>query len=489
MVEIQAGAVRLVAVDAAAEAAGVRPGLSLADARALLPTLAVDDADPAADAALLAAVADWADRYTPLVGLDPPDGLLLDITGCAHLFGGEAAMLDDLVGRLRAQGFSAVGAVADTVGAAWAVARFAPPAGAVAAGRVVPPGRHGERLGGLPLAALRLPADMVAALDRVGLKRIADVHGQPRAPLTARFGPLLARRLDQAFGAGGESISPRLPAPSALAERRFADPVTELATLEATVASLAESLSAGLEARGEGARLVELALFRADGHVTRVEVGTARPLRAPKALVGLIGERLATRAGGGLDPGYGYDLVRLAVRLAAPLDAAQTDLTGDTDRSLAVERLVDRLGARFGLAAVTRFLPLDSHVPELTAALVPAATVAERALGFAATPRPDAGEPPRFPVRLLGEPELVETVAGVPDGPPVRFRWRRVVYDVARAEGPERIAPEWWKAEVAFTRDYFRVEDAEGRRFWMFRDGLFVREVEAPRWYMHGLFA
>ncbi|WP_343057059.1 DNA polymerase Y family protein [Chthonobacter rhizosphaerae] len=486
--ETVAGAVRLTAVDDAARASGVRPGLSLADARALLPALAVDDADPAADAALLAAIADWADRYTPLVGLDPPDGLALDVAGCAHLFGGEAAMLADMTGRLAAQGFAVRGAVADTVGAAWALARFAP-AGGPGPGPVAEPGGHGPLLLSMPLAALRLPAETVAALDRVGLKRIADVAEAPRAPLTARFGPLLARRLDQAFGREGEAITPRLPAPSAMAERRFAEPVTQLDAVEATVVSLAGSLCEGLEARGEGARLVELALFRADGHVTRVEVGTARPVRTPKALVGLIGERLATRAGGGLDPGFGYDLVRLTVRLAAPLDAAQADLSGDVDRSVEVERLVDRLGARFGLSAVTRFLPLDSHVPELTAALAPAAAVAERALAFADAPRPDAGEPPRFPVRLLGEPELVETVAGVPDGPPLRFRWRRVLYDVVRAEGPERIAPEWWKGEAAFTRDYFRVEDADGRRFWMFRDGLYVREVEAPRWYMHGLFA
>jgi protein ImuB len=474
------GTVRILAADAAARRHGVRPGMGLADARALLPGLAVDEADPEADAALLAALADWADRYTPLVGLDPPDGLMLDVTGCAHLFDGEAALLADALDRLRTQGFAAAGAVADTPGAAHAVARFG-------GGGVVPPGGHGERIAPLPLAALRLPEETVAALGRLGLKTVGMLVGEPRAPLAARFGGLLMRRLDQALGREGEAITPRLPAPVLSAERRFADPLSVLDDVEAAVVSLAGSLAAALERRGEGARMIGLALFRADGHVVRVEVGTARPLREPRRMVHLLGERLATAAGGGLDVGYGYDMVRLSVPLAAPLDPAQADLSGDVARAAGIDGLVDRLGARFGITAVSRLVPRETHVPERTTVAVPAATVAERALSYAVAPRPDEGEPPRFPVRLLEVPEPVETVAGVPDGPPQRFRWRRVLYDVVRAEGPERIGAEWWRADGP-TRDYFRVEDAEGRRFWLYRDGLFGRETTAPRWYLHGLF-
>jgi protein ImuB len=474
------GAVRILAADAVARRNGVRPGMGLADARALLPALAVDEADPEADAALLAALADWADRYTPLVGLDPPDGLMLDVTGCAHLFGGEAALLDDALERLRSQGFAAAGAVADTPGAAHAVARFG-------GGGVVPPGAHGARIAGLPLAALRLTEDTVSALGRLGLKTVGMIADQPRAPLAARFGATLLRRLDQALGREGEAITPRLPAPALSAERRFADPLSLLDDVEAAVVSLAACLAAALERRGEGARMIGLALYRADGHVVRVSVGTARPLRDPRRMVRLLGERLATEAGGALDVGYGYDMVRLTVPLAAPLDPSQADLSGEIARAAEIDGLVDRLGARFGLAAVCRLMPLDTHVPERTTMAVPAATVAERALSHAAAPRPDAGEPPRFPVRLLTVPEPVETVAGVPDGPPQRFRWRRVLYDVVRAEGPERIGAEWWRADGP-TRDYFRVEDAEGRRFWLYRDGLFGRETSAPRWYVHGLF-
>ncbi len=480
MTERTGGAVRILAVDAGARARGIRPGQGLADARALVPSLAVEEADPEADAAILAALADWADRYTPLVGLDPPDGLMLDVTGCAHLFGGEAAMLGDALERLEAQGFAAAGAVADTPGAAHAVARFG-------GGGVVPPDGQRERLAPLPLAALRLPADTVSALGRVGLKTVGSVLGEPRAPLAARFGAGLLARLDQALGRARESITPRLPAPALAAERRFPEPLSLLDDIERAVVSLARSRCEALERRGEGARLIGLSLFRADGQVTRVEVGTARPLRAPRAMVRLLGERLATEAGGGLDVGYGYDMVRLSVILSAPVDAAQMDLSGETDRAAEIDGLVDRLGARFGISAVRRLMPQESHLPERGTVEVPAAVAAERALSHAAVPRPDAGEPPRFPVRLLEAPEPVETVAGVPDGPPQRFRWRRVLYDVVRAEGPERIAAEWWRADGP-TRDYFRVEDAEGRRFWLYRDGLFARETSAPKWYLHGLF-
>lgn len=481
MVEKAAGTQRLLALDAAAAAAGLRVGMGLADARALLPGLAVAEADPDADGALLAQIADWADRYTPLVGLAPPDGLTLDVGGCAHLFGGEAAMLADMLARLAAQGFEARGAVADTPGAASAAARFG-------RGGVVDPGATREALAPLPLAALRLAPETVAALGRVGLKTVGAILGQPRAPLAARFGADLLARLDQALGRDREAIVPRRPAPDLSAERRFPEPVARLEDVEAAVRSLAARLAESLERRGEGARALALALYRADGHVTRVEVGTARPLREPKTMVGLIGERLATATGGGLDPGYGYDMVRLSVGLAAPAAAVQTDLAGGGDGEADVDRLVDRLGARFGLAAVSRLLPRESHLPERTAEAVPAAVVAERALAYAAAPRPDAGEPPRFPVRLFARPEPVETVAAVPDGPPLRFRWRRVLYEVARAEGPERIAAEWWRDGAAPTRDYFRVEDAAGRRFWLYRDGLYEREAETPRWYLHGLF-
>ena len=263
-------ALRLSAVNDAAAKLGLKVGMPLADARAMHPRIAVADADAHADLALLGTIADWCDRYTPLVGLDPPDGLLLDISGCAHLFGGETALARDLMRRLGQHGLAARVAVAGTVGCAWGVARYCR--------RRRPWSISGDEraaLAPLPLAALRLPSDTIAALAQVGLKHIADVLDRPRAPLAARFGQDFVRRLDQALGIEDEPITPRLPVPAALAEQRFPEPIAHESAVLGTIERLAGRLGAVLEQRGEGARLLQVALFRADGKVFRVEAGTA----------------------------------------------------------------------------------------------------------------------------------------------------------------------------------------------------------------------
>ncbi|HEY4775227.1 MAG TPA: DNA polymerase Y family protein, partial [Xanthobacteraceae bacterium] len=259
-------ALRITALNEAAARLGLRTGMALADARAMYPSLAVADADPQADRRLLTAIADWCDRYTPLVALDLPDGLMFDITGCAHLFGGEAALARDLLARLTAQGFAARAAVADTVGCAWSVARYSE-------GAIVPRGGLRAALAPLLLAALRLEPAVVDALAQVGLKRIADVLDRPRAPLAARFGAALVRRLDQALGREDEPISPRLPVPAYVAEQRFAAPIAREQDVLATIEHLAHELAGMLERRGEGARLLQVALFRTDGKVRRMDIG------------------------------------------------------------------------------------------------------------------------------------------------------------------------------------------------------------------------
>src|SRR5205085_7607360 len=304
------GALRLTAVNDDAAALRLKPGMPLADARAMYPAIAVADADEAADRRLLAAIADWCDRYTPLVGLDPPDGLMLDVTGCAHLFGGEAALCGDLTRRLVAQGYQARVAVAATVGCAWAVARYAeslPRRGRVVgeADRVeiIPSGEERDALSPLPLAALRLAPDVLEALGQVGLKRIADVIDRPRAPLAARFGQAFVQRLDQALGREDEPIAPRLAVPAAMAEQRFADPVALEQDVLGMIERLAGRLGQMLERRGEGARLLQAALFRTDGKVFRIDVGTAEPLRDAGRIRRLFTDRL-TVIGDEVDPGF-----------------------------------------------------------------------------------------------------------------------------------------------------------------------------------------
>jgi len=432
-------ALRLVALNEQADAVGLRLGQALTDARAIQPDLVVEADDATSDAALLEAVADWCDRYTPLVALDPSDGLLLDVSGCAHLFGGEAALIADLESRLKAQGFALRAALADTPGAAWAMARYA--TSDQGPSFVVPSGCQRQHLALLPVAALRLDAAIVATLDRVGLKRVAQLLDQPRAPLAARFGMTLAQRLDQALGAADEPISPRLPVPELVAERRFAEPVSHADSLRAAIIELAGRLSELLASRGQGARALELALFRVDGVVARTVVGTSRPLVKPQRMAELFYEKLH-RLGDELDAGFGFDLMRLAALETQDNAPRQVDFSGDMEMEAALDRLVDRLGARLGMNRVTRLISRDSHQPETAVLAVPAALVNATALAWQAEP---ADMPVDRPLRLFETPEPVDAVAEVPDGPPVRFRWRRALYEVARAEGPERLAASWWQ--------------------------------------------
>jgi protein ImuB len=488
----------LVAVDAAAERLGLRTGLALAQARAMHPALTAVPEDPAADARLLDAIVDWCQRYTPLVALDPPDGILLDIGGCAHLFGGEAKLRADLLARLTGFGFAARAAIATTIGAASAAARFGDT-------EIVNAGGERDTLMPLPLSALRLPDEMVSALARVGLKRIGDIIDLPRAPLAARFGVDLLRQLDRALGREDEPLSPLLPVAAYVADKSFHEPIAREEDVLATVARLAGRLERTLAARGDGARRLELALFRTDGAVKRIAAGTSRPTRDPQAIRALFVERLAA-LGDEIYPGFGFDLVRLSVLVAEPCPDQQIGLGGREDQA-DLDRLVDRLSARLGRRRVSRLVAQDSHIPELAAVAMPAQalTQAQAEPGWAAFRRfrADAALSPR-PLRLLARPEpIADVFALVPDGPPVRFRWRRALHEVVAAEGPERIEGAWWseadghqRVHARFStrdaRDYFRVEDKAGLRFWLFRSGLYrdmPRGLAAPCWFLHGMYA
>ena len=511
------------------------------------PALVAVPEDQAADARLLDAIADWCQRYTPLVAADPPDGILFDIGGCAHLFGGEEKLRDDLLARVTEFGFSARAAIAATIGAAWAAARFDeaailanasrmfptcgsqstgsrehPTSGSQSAGsREHPTSGSEERdaLAPLPLAALRLPDETVAALARVGLKRVGDILDLPRAPLTARFGADLLRKLDRALGREREPLSPRLPVAPYVAEKSFHEPIAREEDVLASIERLAARLKTALAAHGDGARRLELALFRTDGAVKRIAAGTSRPVRDPQAIRALFVERLAA-LGDEIDPGFGFDLARLSVLVAEACPDEQIGLGGREDQA-ELDRLVDRLSARLGRRRVSRLVAHDSHIPEHAAAAIPAqataradepgsgecparaliewprwplaslASAARAELGWDALRRfrADAGSSPR-PLRLLAKPEPIEAIAVVPNGPPLRFRWRRALHEVVAAAGPERIEGAWWSEQGGPARDYFRVEDSAGLRFWLFRAGLYRdMALATPRWFLHGMYA
>jgi protein ImuB len=481
------GTLGIAAVNPAAEAVGIRPGLSLADARALVPGLTTFEADPTGDRGALERLAGWCGRYTPWIAVDEHAGgpgagsLWLDISGCAHLFGGEAALLDDLAQRLRAFGFDARAAVADTPGAAWAVARFAD-AGATT---VVPPGEARRVLAPLPVAGLRLSPVVVEALDRVGLGHIDDLATVARAPLAARFGAAPLRRLDQALGWTDEAISPRRPIEASRVRLAFAEPIGRIDDVAAALDRLLAELCTRLEKTSKGARRLELVLYRVDGTTANATIGTGRPVREVDHLKRLFAEKLGT-----LDVGFGVETITLAATATDPLSPVQVGLDGHGGTKERAAHLIDRLGNRLGAGDVVRLSPRASHIPERASHAVSA--LAQAPCGET------VGEPGRRlprPLHLLPSPEPIQVVAPVPDDPPAMFRWRRRQHRVAEAEGPERIGPEWWLEEPLAPasqqdriRDYYRVEDSAGQRFWVYRDGPYRPGIR-PRWYLHGFFA
>lgn len=476
-------AIRLVSLDEEAERLGLKPGLGLADARARHPDLETLHADPAADARFLDSIADWCDRYTPLVAIDGSDGLFLDISGCAHLFGGEKPLLDNLLTHLFHQGLDAGAAIASTAGTASALARFG-------SGTIVETGAEAEILAPLPLLALRLETTTLTGLARVGLARIADILEAPRAPLTRRFGQTLLRQLDRALGIEDEPLSPRLPLPVLMVERRLAEPIILTEDIERLTELLASALKPGLEQRGQGARALSLALFRLDGGVLRLDLKFARPTRAPHRLRALVRERL-TALSDSFDPGYGFETIRLSVLDAAPLSEEQVSLADDAQDGEALAAFTERVAARLGNDVLRVPLLQKSHVPERAVSHAAAAEILSTLWNRTLRARMILTHPQAMerPVRLFDRPEPVDAMAEVPDGPPQRFRWRRTLHGVARAEGPERIEAQWWTDGFdAAPRDYYRIEDDDGRRYWLYREGFYGGATQ-PRWFLHGLFA
>lgn len=483
LVEGGAKGLRVTALNAAAAEKGVRPGRALTDARAICPGLLTFPADPEGDRAALLGIARWCDRYSPYVAPSYPNGIVLDITGCAHLFGGEAGLVRDAVRRLRRIGFSAHPGLADTPGAAAAIAGWS--GARDIAGRIVPQGGIAAATALLPVEALRLSPQTCLLLGRLGLKRIADVAVLPRSALARRFRSAeiagdVQRRLDQLSGAEAEPIEPLRPQVACRAHLNFAEPFIDALAIGTILDDLLVKVACGLEAEGKGARALTLNACRTDGTVVGLEVRLSRPSRSVAHIRRLFADRLEQ-----IDPGYGIDALILCVDAAQELSYMAETLERSLDRQAeGVAILVDRLMNRLGPERIWRAAPVESHIPERAERFVPAAAAAApQAVSHRyAAPRP---------FRLLEEPEEITATAEVPDGPPRQFVWRRVNRRVARATGPERIAPEWWRlGEAAVERDYYAVEDTEGRRYWLFRAGHYRADGKAmPRWFMHGLFA
>ena len=454
--------------------------MSLADARARVPELQAHDHDPAADQGWLERLADGCIRYTPMVALDPSHGLVLDITGCTHLFGGEAGLARDVEARMAGLRMTVRPAFGSTQGAAHALARY----------QALPARDEAAAIRRLPVAALELEPEATQGLLRAGLKTVGELARRPMAVIAARFGAEAVTALRHLLGEEARPIRPRIPLAPIVAERRFAEPVARTEFALEVLGELAAEAARQTEERGEGGRRFEAYFFRSDGLVRTLSVETSRPSRDPALVMRLMSERIEGLSDP-IDPGFGFDLIRLSVPVTEPLAVSQLRLEGGAVREAEVAALIDRLSTRLGRNRVRRLVAQDTHIPEQMQLQLPAV---ETSTPAASWPQPTAGEPPLRPLHLFDPPQPIDVVAEVPDGPPHRFRWKRKLHEVRRFEGPERIASEWWKRrdgaidKAGLTRDYYRIEDARGRRFWVFRHGLYEEKPD-PKWYLHGLFA
>jgi len=510
---------RVEAANHAGLTAGARPGMRLADARALCPGLKVAPSDPKGDRAFLETLALWAQRWGPWSALDPPDGLLVDVSAVAHLFGGEARLLADGQAAFARRGLTARLAIAPTAGAAWALAHFGsgqailanPPrdgegdraqhggGGSPHALRLaenplrqpcgLPPPRPGEdhvmeALANLPVAALRLDDDVLTVLRRLGLKRLGQLEGIGRDALQRRFrsrlpdaNPLV--RLDQLLGRAPEPLLPVVAVADPLVQRRLMEPIRHRALLDRVLADLAADIARTLESQAQGARRLELGLWRVDGEVIVRRLEFAAATRDPAHIARLFASKLDD-----VDAGFGIELLRLRASWAEALPLAQADFEAAAAApGTSLSECLDRLTVRLGEKAVRRPVAYASHIPERAQRWQPPLAPEPASQGQLAFHQ--------RPLKLLDRPEPIAVLYATPDGLPQRFRWRGQVHEVARAEGPERIAPEWWREKSTVRlRDYYRIEDGEGRRYWIYRHGL-VGDGRggAPEWFLQGLCA
>ncbi len=463
----------VLAVDTAAQAAGLRVGMPETKARILVPNLLIEDADPIGDAEALNRLAGWVlQRYAPIAAADPPDGVVIDTTGADHLHGGELAMLAGIIERLAGSRIAARAAVADTWGAAHALARYA-----ARPTYISPPGAGSADIASLSLGALRISAEMAASLHLLGFKRIADLLSQPRAPLALRFGPELGRRIDQALGTVSEPINPNPPPDLIEARRGFPEPISAAETIARYIGKLVDALCITLETKGLGARRLDLICHRVDSHAQAIRVGTALPVRDAKRLTRLLCDKIET-----IDPGFGIEIMTLGASITEPIANRQRVSSLIEETFPDISDLVDTLANRLGHHRLYRATPVASDVPERSVCRVPPMA-------------PETGTtwPGRWPrpTRLLSWPEPIETVALLPDHPPVVFTWRGIRRRVKCADGPERVFGEWWKqdAELAAIRDYFQVEDDAGERYWIYRAGDGEDSATGShRWFLHGVF-
>ncbi|UPK67496.1 Y-family DNA polymerase [Chitinophaga filiformis] len=462
------GRMVITAASPTAEAQGISAGMPLADAKALVSSLQAFDDEPERSAQLLKALGEWCIRYTPVVGTDLPDGLLLEVSGCTHLWGGERPYLKEIITKLRAIGYDVRGAMADTIGAAWAISRY---------GKITPiidSGGQREALMSLPPAALRLEAETLARLQKLGLHKIGSFIQMPGPVLRRRFGQQLLIRLGQALGYEMEVIEPLYPLPPYEERLPCLEPIRTAPGIEIAMKVLLEQLCLRLQKEGKGLRTAILKGYRVDNRMVQAEIGTSHASHNPQHLFRLFELKIPT-----IEPALGIELFTLEATKVEEVSSLQEALwIGNPGiKAPAVAEFLDRVSGKLGEDCIRRYLPAEHYWPERSFEM--ATSLDEKP---ATTWRTDK---PR-PVQLLSKPEPIEVTAPIPDYPPMLFRYKGKLHEIKKADGPERIEREWW-LDGGEHRDYYNVEDADGQRYWLFRSGHY--SGDQSQWFIHGFFA
>jgi len=481
-------------VNVAADIRGIKPGVSLADARAQFPDLTAIQANPTDDLKGLDKLAEACERYSPWTAIDPlgdgkltnlsgSAGIWIDITGSAHLYNGEEPLVEDLYNRCIQAGYKPRIGIADTPGAAWAAARFSK-----ASFFIIPPKAQRKILASYPITALRIDPKILGKLESLGLRQIYDLYKIPRAPLASRFGSQILRRLDQMLGQENEPISPRRSVSKYFTRIIFVEPISQIKDIKLAIYKLLTELCSNLEKRNLGVRRLELIIFQVDNSFVRLEIGTSQVSHDPDHLSRLFREDLYS-----INPGFGIEVILLIATETNVFAARQINSEGKAGHQANenAAKLIDQLSRRLGMNNVVRLHPFESHLPECATRIFPALD------DFISNNNWEGPiHRPQRPIRLLSQPFPIEVIALVPDGPPLMFIWRRLQHKISNAEGPERITPEWWKPTQLQnlscplskkTRDYYQLEIHSGQRYWVYREGL-DRPDKPSSWYLHGFF-
>lgn len=451
-----------------AQEQGIYAGMVVADARLLVPTVEVMDEQPGLAEKILHQLALWSIQYTPVAATDGTDGLILQISGCAHLWGGERPYFKNIIQKLTALGYDVRGAIADTIGMAWAWARFGQNT------PIIAPGQQQTALQTLAPAALRLEPDILLRLKKLGMRSIGQILGQPRQTLPPRFGASLLLRLDQALGRKEEPITPVVPIEPYQERLPCLEPIRTAGGIEIALTRLLESICQRLEQEGKGLRSAVFSAWRIDGDLQQISIGTTRGTHHATHLFKLFSEKIAS-----FEPDLGFETFLLEAAGIEEVNPTQTGIWGGpcTVDSIRMAELLDRLANRAGAEIIHRYLPAEHHWPER--AIRPAESLDDqpKTAWPAAHPRP---------IHQLPKPEPIEVTAPIPDYPPMNFRYKGQLHIIQKADGPERIEDEWW-LQACRHRDYYIVEDQEGSRYWLFRSGHYAEDSSA-RWYIHGFF-